>query len=399
MQNDSKIQASLRLASLIHRYFNDGLDAKEQQELNKWLEADERNRALLEQLSNEQQRQIWLRQFRAYDLDEGMEAIQRKIYKHKIRYRRLLPYAAAAVVFIFAAGIVYLRFHRMNIQQNVATVNLPSGNDVPPGGNKAVLTLANGHTILLDSTSKGLLTLQGGTQVINTKSGQLSYANRVEKHAPAAISYNTLTTPNGGQYVVVLPDGSRVWLDAASSLKYPTAFTGNYREVQLTGEGYFEVVHNDKQPFIVKVKGIEIHDIGTSFNVKAYTEEGAVKTTLLEGSVKVVDQIQSVLLKPGEQAKENAQGIMEVTKVNAADAVAWKNGFFVFSNSDLKTVMRTLARWYDVQVTYDGNIPGEHFDGMIQRDLSLATVLKYLKKNGINFQIEGRRITISAPLG
>lgn len=395
MQRDPGIEASLRMAELIQRHFSEGLDAGEQRELAAWLEADKRNKELFEQLSDEPQRQAWLQQLQAYDLEDGMQAIQRKISVRRFRYRRLLPYAAAGVVLAIAAGVAINRFYPANLKQPDVAASLPSGGDITAGGNKAMLTLANGHTIVLDSASSGLLTVQGTTKIMNAKSGLLTYSHDRRQEKPAPVSFNVLTTPNGGQYAVILPDNTKVWLNANSSIRYPTAFRADKREVELTGEAYFEVAHNDKQPFVVDVNGREIQDIGTTFNVKAYSGDGPMQTTLLQGAVKVIYDAQSILLRPGEQAQENAQGIIKVTRVNTDDAVAWKNGFFAFDNSDLKTVMRTLARWYDVKVAYDGKVPDEHFDGMIQRNLSLATVLKYLKRDGVDFEIEGRSITVS----
>jgi ferric-dicitrate binding protein FerR (iron transport regulator) len=278
---------------------------------------------------------------------------------------------------------------------------------VAPGGNRAVLTLAGGQKILLDSAATGVLAEQGNTHVQKLGDGKLAYeaggggdeAGRGGHTAGAAAPlYNTLTTPRGGQYQLTLPDGTKVWLNAASSLTYPTAFTGNNRTVEMTGEAYFEVVHDKKRPFMVKAGGQTIEDIGTQFNVNAYTDEPAQVTTLLEGAVKVDGH----LLRPGEKATvtgataTSGGGGIEVTKGDPDQAVAWKNGLFNFTDAGLQTVMRQLSRWYNVDVTYEGNIPPRQFTGMIGRSLTLNQVLKGLAKERVHYQIEeGNKLIIT----
>jgi ferric-dicitrate binding protein FerR (iron transport regulator) len=233
--------------------------------------------------------------------------------------------------------------------------------------------------------------MQGNTKIIKTDSGRLAYNGTNEK--PTEITYNTLSTPKGGQYQLILPDGSKVWLNAASSIRYPTAFVGNSRIVEITGEAYFEVMHNSKVPFEVKTRSQVIEDIGTSFNVNAYTDEAAIRTTLLEGAVKV----DNVVLKPGEQAEAD-NGTQKITVIKGVDiqrAVAWKNGIFSFKDADLKTVMRQLARWYNVDVEYEGAVPGGSFGGDIGRGLTLSQVLEGLAETRVKYKItEGNKIII-----
>lgn len=273
---------------------------------------------------------------------------------------------------------------------------------VPPGGNRAVLTLANGQKIILDSAATGMLADQGNTRVQKLGDGELAYEGG---KGAAAHLYNTLTTPRGGQYQLTLPDGTKVWLDAASSLTYPTAFTGNDRTVELTGEAYFEVVHDKTRSFTVKAGGQTIRDIGTHFNVNAYADEPAQVTTLLEGAVSVDGH----LLRPGEKATvtiatgpgatagtTTGGADVKVTKGDPEQAVAWKNGLFYFSDAGLQTVMRQLSRWYNVDVSYEGNIPARQFTGMIGRSLTLDQVLKGLAKENVHYRIEeGHRLIIT----
>jgi transmembrane sensor len=269
---------------------------------------------------------------------------------------------------------------------------------VAPGGNRAVLTLAGGQKIILDSAAAGVLAEQGTTHVQKLGDGQLAYqAGRKGGNTSVAPLYNTLTTPRGGQYELTLPDGTKVWLNAASSITYPTAFTGNSRTVEMTGEAYFEVAHDKKRSFMVKASGQTIQDIGTHFNVNAYTDEPAQVTTLLEGAVTVGGHP----LLPGEKATvtgatANGGGVIDVTKGDPDQAVAWKNGLFHFTDAGLQTVMRQLSRWYNVDVTYEGNIPPRQFTGMIGRSLTLNQVLKGLAMERVHYQIEeGNKLIIT----
>ena len=322
------------------------------------------------------------------------------------RVRRLVRrvMTAAAVVFVLAGLFRLWRTYRAeNPVQTPAIV-------VAPGGNRAVLTLAGGQKIILDSAAAGILAEQGNAQVKKVGDGKLAYeagGGATKGAGVTAPLYNTLTTPRGGQYQLTLPDGTKVWLNAASSLTFPTAFTGGSRTVEMTGEAYFEVAHDKKHPFTVKVSGQTIEDIGTQFNVNAYTDEPAQVTTLLEGAVKVDGH----LLRPGEKASitgaagpgttgtgATTTGAVDirVARGDPEGAVAWKNGLFVFTDAGLQTVMRQLSRWYNVDVTYEGNIPPRQFTGMIGRSLTLDQVLKGLAKERVHYQIEkGNRLIIT----
>jgi transmembrane sensor len=291
---------------------------------------------------------------------------------------------AAAAVVLLTVGLVRLwRFYRSDHTDTIHIVV------VAPGGNRAVLTLAGGQKIILDSAAAGILAEQGNTHVQKMRDGLLAYEAGA---APATPLYNTLATPRGGQYQLTLPDGTKVWLNAASSLTYPTAFTGGSRTVQMTGEAYFEVVHDKTRPFIVKAGGQTIRDLGTHFNVNAYTDEPAQVTTLLEGEVTVGDHA----LRPGEKASVDAAGDIRVEQGDPDQAVAWKNGLFDFTDAGLQVVMRQLSRWYNVEVTYEGNIPPRQFTGMIGRSLTLNQVLTGLAKERVHYRIEkGNRLIIT----
>lgn len=262
-----------------------------------------------------------------------------------------------------------------------------------PGRNQAVLTLADGSTVLLDQAHEGLVAKQGGSQVQKTADGRLRYA-AAEATVPALL-FNTVATPRGGQYQLTLPDGSQVWLNAASSLRFPVAFTGAERRVELTGEAYFEVAKDARHPFKVVARGAEVTVLGTHFNVQAYDDEPALAATLLEGAVRLNLGGQQALLRPGQQAQPRPDGTIQVREVDVQHAVAWKNGYFVFNDEPIEAIMRQVARWYDVDVRCQGPLANKDFNGRISRYKDAADVLRVLELTGaVHFTTEGRRITV-----
>ncbi|HEY6900555.1 MAG TPA: FecR domain-containing protein [Puia sp.] len=306
--------------------------------------------------------------------------------------RPWVRYAAALILVI--AAIAYFRTITKKPVPDLAHHTQPL--DIAPGRDRATLTLAGGQRILLDSVEGDILK-QGDLTVVN-RAGELKY-----KGAGSVVEYNTISTPNGGQYQVVLPDGSKVWLNAASSIKFPTAFTGNARNIEMTGEAYMEIVPKSQQPFIVKTRGMDIRVLGTSFNVNAYDNEPDTRTTLVSGSVKVTgiadglhsSAARSVVLAPGQQSIIAAH--KEIAMKDNADldqVLAWKNGLFSLQNASLQQVMRQLERWYDIQVNYEGEITGLNFQGEINRGIPLSAVLKWFDKLGIKSRVEGRRVVI-----
>lgn len=323
---------------------------------------------------------------------EKRQEILDKIYKAETPVRKLPVswWAAASLLLLLAAGAVYFYLQPAKNAPTPVPQPIAKVTDVQPGTSKAMLTLADGSVITLDTLGRQEL-VQGNTAV-RQRNGLLQYENRGQDKAD---SYNTLTTPKGGQYRLLLPDGTAVWLNAGSSLRYPVAFSDRERRVTLTGEAYFEVMHNHKQPFRVQVGNQVVEDLGTRFNINAYADEPVASTTLLEGAVK----INNTLLKPGEQAQVTKEGIISVVKnINTADAVAWKEGFFVFRNDNLKTVMRELARWYDVEIIYQPNANNnQQFSGRIDRSLTLAQVLNGLALTKARFTIANDRKVVILP--
>jgi transmembrane sensor len=327
----------------------------------------------------------------------GLSAYTEKAKVFRIPFYKKIGFRVAAAALICSIGLsVYFLVRTREKQNEIAKTKVDAiKNDVAPGTNKAVLTLANGSTIILDSARNGLLVKQSGSSVIKTDSGKLVYNASGEKHV-ATVVLNTLSTPRGGQFQLVLPDGTKVWLNAASSITYPTSFSGKERKVAITGEAYFEVVHNEKMPFRVQVGDQVVEDIGTAFNINAYPDESSVKTTLLQGTVKVTasKNEQSLIIKPGEQTDLTADQLSLIKNVNTNEIIAWKEGSFDFESADLKTILRQFARWYDVDVEYQGAVSNRKFFAIVARNTSLKKVLELLQDNNIKYVIEGKKLTI-----
>jgi transmembrane sensor len=328
-------------------------------------------------------------------LGEEMEAnINERIFSaHKpkiLTLRRLI--AAAAIIAVVLSISLYFYTNNSKVKPTlVAQINT---NKIVPGGNKAFLTLADGVKISLDEASIGELSKQGNVIVRKTKDGQLMY-DLSGTDQSGAVAFNTIETPRGGEYQVVLPDGTKVWLNAQSKLIFPTAFRGKQRKVELIGEGYFEVAKNKRMPFLVSSAGQVVEVLGTHFNISAYPDENTMKTTLLEGSVRITktNTNQSAMLIPGQEASIKTGGNILVAAVNTNNAVAWKNGYFMFANESLETVMTKISRWYDIDVTYKGNVTKEAFVGQVSRFEKISEVLSVLELTGlVHFKIEGRRV-------
>jgi transmembrane sensor len=334
-------------------------------------------------------------------------------------------WAAAAILVCLSGTLFYL------LNKRAATDQAKGGsvvkNDIEPGSNKAVLTLANGETILLDDAANGIIAQEGKAKVIKPGDGKLVYSSD-NSSGEGPLSYNTLATPRKGQYQLRLPDGTKVWLNAASSIRYPTGFRGKERRVQITGEAYFEVTHDKEMPFIIDLPpnggagGGQVEVLGTHFNINAYEDESSIRTTLLQGSVKVGSRLpiaigravgsggkaegkgqraenkeQSVVLKPGEQVSlSHSSQLSHPIPVQTEEVMAWKNGLFHFESADIKTVMRQLSRWYDVDVVYEGAaVKNDPLFVEISRNTRLSDVLKVLQESGsAKFSIQGRTIIV-----
>jgi len=343
---------------------------------------------------------------------EEWESVIRSILEHPpLRKARIISWrswyrvAAAAAIILMLVTAGYLLFNKNTVKQVAKTATPALKNDVAaPSGNKAVITLANGKQITLDSARNGTLVREGNVAVEKLADGEIAY-NALQQ-SQGEIQYNTLTNPRGSKVIsLTLSDGTKVWLNSGSSLKYPTAFAANERNVEITGEAYFEVTHNATMPFKVKKGTAEVSVLGTHFNVNAYDDEPTLSVTLLQGSVKVSIGSRSVIIKPGQQAtainplairptQGREKGLPVNSEVNLEQVMAWKNGLFVMNKTSIGTIMRQIARWYDVDVTYTSGIPAGRISGDIPRTMDLSKVLEVMELSGVRFTISGRKLIV-----
>ena len=373
-----------RLKYLLEQYAADASTPEETRELLEWIKDLEDDTQLREKV-----KELWT----DHDLNGPLPQTDWNTIYARIgdmpvigRQRSVWPrvWAAAAVVALLSAGSYFI-FNKRVEQPIAATEKQQPGNGLVPGGDRAVLTLANGEQVILDSAGNGALAQQGNIKVIKLNDGRLSYSSPKDK--PAEVLYNTISTPRGGQYQVVLSDGSKVWLNAASSLRFPVSLAGDERTVTLSGEGYFEVAHNAAKPFTVSVNGVEVHVLGTHFNINAYDNEPDTKVTLLEGAVKVSSAtLAPVLMQPGQQAKISDKIAID-KNVDLNMVVAWKNGTFNFKNADVSAVMRQAERWYDIRVEYPYGMPRDTLNGGISRDVKLSEFLDIIRYSDIRATI------------
>jgi len=293
--------------------------------------------------------------------------------------------SAAAIIFIISVGTLFYLDHLKKSDAKHAI----SGemNDISPGGNIATLTLADGRKISLTDAKNGQLAEQSGIKISKNAEGQLIYSISNSENSSQSLAYNIIETPPGGQYQVILPDGSKVWLNSASSLRYPVRFTGNERKVEISGEAYFEVAHNRRMPFRVINNSQIVEVLGTHFNIMAYPDESSTNTTLLEGSVRIIKDNKSKIISPGQQTRVK-NGNINVATVDVSQVTAWKEGYFMFKNEDIQSIMRQISRWYNLEVKYEGTIPEKAFGGKISRSRNVSEVLEILESTGsIRFKI------------
>jgi ferric-dicitrate binding protein FerR (iron transport regulator) len=405
------------------------LTEREQAELDAWLAESEDNQAVLTEMSDPGLIAGYLEKMDRFDESGTWQKIsdyRRRAAsitnqspdtrRHKKPFIGTLPLPgrrwfrnmAAAALFIFCIVGAYF-YLRPSLKPSPIGEIKTSSSDIIPGKDYAVLTLADGSKIVLDSSSNGTIANQGGTKIINLK-GRLNYGAGYDKSAGQEKAtgqdkaagtantalFNTVETGRGNQYQLLLADGSIVWLNAASSLRFPTSFTGKERKVTLTGEGYFSIVKDTQKPFIVLFNNTEVKVLGTEFNVMAYADEpGGTQTTLIRGSVLINKGQHQAQLVPGKTAVVNDTGIKVKSNQDIDQIIAWKNGQISLSNADLKMVMRQISRWYDVDVKYEGPISQKHFGGLVDRNVNLSAVLDFLEENGVRAKIRGREITIT----
>ncbi|MBX2922835.1 MAG: DUF4974 domain-containing protein [Chitinophagaceae bacterium] len=404
MKKDSTYYRELML-----RYLDNRCTREEAEEILDYIGKDDSNRLLLEQLQVSYKASLqedglpeatgWSDRVRAELLKKAGAGTSVPFYK-----KRTFHAAAAVILLLLSASIFfYVSSGRQAAPPDTASER--KNDTIVPGGDRATLTLADGSVIDLNETGNGDVALQGNVKVIKA-GGKINYT--ASDAGSSAVVYNTITTPRGGQYAVVLADGSKIWLNAASSLRFPTSFNGADRRVELTGEGYFEIARSKspggkKQPFYVTINAASgnggiVEVLGTHFNIMAYDEEGEINTTLLEGAVKLNMQGQNVQLRPGQQAHVTKAGqqVEVLADVDIESVTAWKNGEFRFDNTDVKAIMRQIGRWYDISITYDKNVPEIGLSGKIKRENNIEQLLEILEAtHKVRFRIEGKNVFVT----
>jgi ferric-dicitrate binding protein FerR (iron transport regulator) len=307
---------------------------------------------------------------------------------------------AASLLAILSIGLFFYSNRTVNSHKEFSKSSTTEEKVIiKPGGDKAVLTLSDGSKIILEDAKNGLLANQAGVSIQKTAEGELLYSfakneRNIPEIIPSDVIYNKIETPYGGKYQINLPDGSKVWLNSASSLRFPAFFSGNTREVELNGEAYFDVARNPDMPFKVITKDQIVEVLGTRFNINSYSDEESFKTTLIEGSVKIIYKDRVVLLSPGQQFQPSLKS-SKVIEADNEEVIAWTKGYFLFKDEDIHSIMRKVSRWYNVEVTYSGDIPDVGFGGNISRSKDIHEVLNVLQlTNAVHFKVEGRRITV-----
>jgi transmembrane sensor len=386
---DMRLERAGRVAYLINGFNLQNLTDGENEELSDWICASLDNQRLFEELSDPDNLQKWIEWRDSLDPERALQKIKSRIgleEKEQITaFRKMLPWlvAAAAMFVVLVLGEFYVS-QRANQIPNLAN----AVRDLAPGGNHATLTLANGKTILLDTGKTDDLNDGGDIQIMRDSSMVEYAAGRPGKVDSRP---NILTTPAGGTFQVVLSDGTRIWLNASSSLKYPELFSDSVRAVELTGEGYFEVAKDAKHPFIVQSGGNSVRVLGTHFDVNNYSDNKEMVIALAEGTVKLNG---SVILKPGQEGNIKKTGNINVLPADIEMLTAWKNGSFIFRQTPLEQVMNQVAHWYDAKIIYQVNIT-DHFNAEIRRNVPVSKLLHLLEKTGrVHFKIENRTITV-----
>lgn len=388
----------IRIKYLLNQYAANNCTKKELLELFEWIEKQKDDVSLQDALESLWQSRSAEDLVPVIDKEKVFAQIRTQTSNEQKETVRLFNWgrvvAAAVILLLVTAGSIYI-INKWTNNAPIVAVQQTKG-DALPGHSGAVLTLSNGQKIILDSAGNGALVKDGKVDIIKKQNG-ITYRGKADE-----VVYNTISTPNGRQWQLELVDGTKVWLNAASSIRYPLNFVGDERKVEVTGEAYFEVVHNDKQPFKVYVntssgKGSVIEDFGTAFNVNAYGDEPVVKTTLVEGVVKVsAAQQKGIFLKPGQQAvvSDQEKPVQIHNSIDVEEVTAWKDGLFKFNEDGVAAIMRQIGRWYNVDIVYEGAIPKKQIHGTAPRNTNLSTIIKVLSLSGVHVRLEGNSIIV-----
>lgn len=382
----TNLHSKKRFLKIIKKYLKGKASQDEVSFLEKYYNVFEKDLGVISKFS-EIEKEIFKKEL----LDGILQKTTKKKKTFQLSKISWYKQSAAALILLFIGLGAYYNF-----TSSTTTAVKPiilAKNDLGPGGNKAILTLANGSTVVLDSTKNGLVIQQSNTQIVKTGKGQLSYS--ILSKGSKELVFNSIRTPRGGEYQLVLPDGTKVWLNASSSIRFPVAFVGKERKVSISGEAYFEVAKNKKMPFIVSTGNMNIEVLGTHFNVLAYQDEAVIKTTLLEGAVKIINEKSVAYLRPGEQSRLTDKGQLSVKKdIDLDREIAWTKGQFNFNSNTIQEIMQQLSRWYDVEVVYQGKTSKETFSAVIKRSSNISQVLKLMESSGVKFTIEGKKIYV-----
>ncbi|MFC6102448.1 FecR family protein [Olivibacter domesticus] len=394
-------KASLRFTFLVTKYLNKSATAAEIEELSTLLhtlEIEEINK-IMEQIYEQTDTTNPV-----LNLDQSQNILQNILKDTKIsqqthfskrKYSPIYKLSIAAIIGAITFGLVFFKFYSLQ-KDNQRTLPIKQTSDISAGGNRATLSMANGTIILLDSANKGVLARDEGTIIKKTAEGQLAFnARHIQYDKEASIGVNTIYTPRGGQYQIILPDGSKVWLNAETSIKFPSKFIGAERRVELIGEAYFEIAKKINQPFKVVTNRIEVQVLGTAFSISGYKDETTQKTTLFDGAIKIKRGEKTQLLKPGEQSILTANNQFQLKDgVDPEVELAWKNGLFLFKDASMKEVMNQVARWYNVKVIYTGKNSKKLFNGSVSRSANLDELMSMLAFTGVAYEIKERNIII-----
>jgi transmembrane sensor len=385
------------IEDLIIDYLSGNIDETGQEKLDYWIDSDPENKEWFEKLKSSSSVLS-----DALELDQLRDSRYWNELQHTVRHKRrrlfIRKLERVAAVFIVLLGMISV-FYVLNKTPRISSSkNEIVLNKILPGGSKAILALADGRIITLDTAQNGKLADQGNTQILKLKSGQLIYQSSQATALRNSNTYNVLTIPRGGEYQLTLPDGTKVWLNSDTKLKFPVAFANDKREVWLEGEAYFEVSKNPSRPFIVRVKDKEeVKVLGTHFNIMSYADEPEIKTTLVEGSVRITFSGHScVTLEPGQQSRLTNEGVINVADVNTSAFTAWKDGLFLFYYEDMGSIMRKLSRWYNVNIAFETpEAQNVVFYGKLKRYDTIDKLLEMIKlTNKVDYSIKGNTILI-----
>ncbi len=380
------------MAYLIAGYIKETLSSDEHAELDNWVCANLENQKIFEKLTDPENLDSWSKWKEQTPRGEVLDRLKNKIEfkppKKKSRIHSFWPYAAAACILLFA-GFYFESKHPAT--RKMEAFKQLEASDIMPGSNRAVLILTNGDKIVLDSKKNGVVTSQDNVSIVKSDSGLVRYHVNSPADYASHEQFNTLIVPEGGQFRIQLPDGTLVWLNASSSLKYPTAFQGETRKVELVGEGYFEVAKDASHPFFVNSGNNQVRVLGTHFNVNAYPENHLTIVTLAEGSIRLNGK---TTLKPGEAGIVGQTGNISVETADLEAALAWKDGQFIFNGTPIKSVMQQISNWYSAKIIYQDNI-ADHFNARIPRNVPVSKVLHLLEATGsVHFKVEDKTIMV-----